>query len=614
MGFRPRWVSRAKQQFISDIRDDPYLGYVLLATLVLASFWFWHRIPVFTTWDEHDRVLDPLVAYSSVINNPSLEGIREGIAWGREPWGGTFYLYALAVLPVVIGAAVTGSIDAIAGIGFPEYTYAHYEVWAETPRWVWTWSLVFVRLTNVILAVGTVYLTYRTATEIWDRSTGRLAAVMLTMTFGFLKLAKEGGEDMPATFFVLLSVYLLARYLQSGTDRRFYEASAVGAVALAFKLTVAPVVLVIGLAHLLNTRSADGSWLGAFWRPRFLATGAGIGLVVLLLGFPSLLVGDYRHVASRLFLSAGEKVGNQMGPTAPTWWWFLRTYFSGLGIPLFVGTLAGVTGSIYFLWNRVSSLDSLRARAPGVDSVALLLGTLGLFLVLISTWHDWRVHHILPTFPFIMLLSAWAFGRFADYRPTVTRVALAIVLVATAIYAGVGTAGYASMPRDDAVRWLNENADRDATMETYYHGFIENAVPHWMTINPLWADENSTAIDPCPRYIQVGYKELLYLQDIPEDQLSADVDTNVTERAAYIRALLDGEYNYRIVKEFGPRPSDFVPERPTPGSLTDLIPLGIHPHSDQYGDEQELSVNQYVAVMELQGPCAESRDPPWSGG
>lgn len=608
---RPEVVHRAKQQFRSDIREDPYLGYVLVVTLVLAGFWFWHRIPVFTTWDEHDRVLDPLVAYSSVINNPSLSGLQEGIAWGREPWGGTFYLYALAVLPVVIGAAVTGSIDAVAGIGLPEYTYAHYEVWAETPRWVWTWSLVFVRLTNVVLAVATVYLTYRTGTEIWNRSTGRLAAVMLMLTFGFLKLAKEGGEDMPAAFLVLLAVYLLVRYLKSGVDRRLYEASAVGGVALAFKLTVAPVVLAIGLAHLLRARSEPGSWWEAFWRPRFLATGAGLGLVVLLLGFPSLLVGDVDHVAERLFLSAGEKVGNEMGPTAPTWWWFLRTYLSGFGLPLLLGTLAGVTGSIYFLWDRVNSLDSLRTRAPQVDSIALLMGTLGLFLLLISTWHDWRVHHLLPTFPFIMLLTAWAFRRFGEYRPTATRVALALVLVTTAVYTGVGTAEYASMPRDDAVGWLNENAVEGATMETYYHGFIENAVPHGMTINPLWEGENGTAIDRCPRYIQVGYKELLYLQNISEDQLAADVDSNVTERAAYIRALVNGEYNYEIIKEFGPRPPNFVPERPTPGSLTDLIPLGIYPHSDQYGDEQELSVNQYVAIMERQGPCDDSRDPPW---
>jgi hypothetical protein len=610
MRTRPEWLSRANQQFLSDVREDPYLGYVLLGALVLAGFWFWHRIPVFATWDEHDRVLDPLVAYSSVLNNPGWEGLQEGISWGREPWGGTFYLYALAVLPVVFGAAVTGNIDAVTGIGLPEYTYAHYEVWAETPRWVWTWSLVFVRLTNVILAVATVYLVYRLGTEIWTRKTGRLAALILSLTFGFLKLAKEGGEDMPATFLVVLAVYLLVLYLQSGTDRRLYQASAVGGLALAFKLTVAPIVFTIGLAHVLRARSADGSLRSTLWRPRFLATGAGIGLAVLLLSFPSLLVGDFDHVASRLFLSAGEKVDNQMGPTAPLWWWYLRTYLSAFSIPLFVGAVLGAGGACYYLGRRVRGLDSLRERAPQVDAIALLVGILALFGLLVSTWHDWRVHHILPTFPFLLLLAAWGFREFETVRPRVTRVALAVVLVSAAVYTGVGTAGYASVPRDDATEWLDENADREATMEMYYHGFIENAIPHWMHVNPLW-NGNDTGVDPCPEYIQVGYKDLLYLQDIPENQLSADVDTDVGNRSEYIRKLVDGEYNYRIVAEFGQRPENFVPERPTPGSFTDLLPLGIHPQSDQYGDEQEFTVNQYVAIMQLEGACVESRDPPW---
>ena len=610
MRTRPEWLSRAKAQFFADVREDPYLGYVLVGALVLAAFWFWHRIPVFATWDEHDRVLDPLVAYSSVLNNPGWEGLQEGISWGREPWGGTFYLYALAVFPVVLGAAVTGNIDAITGIGLPDYTYAHYEVWAETPRWVWTGSLVFVRLTNVLLAVGTVYLVYRLGTEIWTRRTGRLAALMLTVTFGFIKLAKEGGEDMPATFLVVLAVYLLVLYVQSGRDRRLYQASAVGGLALAFKLTVAPIVFTIGLAHVLRARSAEGSLRDALWRPRFLATGAGIGLVVLLVSFASLLVGDFDHVASRLFLSAGEKVDNQMGPTAPLWWWYLRTYFSAFSIPLFVGTLVGAGGALYYLGRRVRGLGSLRERAPQVDAVALLVGILALFGLLISTWHDWRVHHILPTIPFLLLLAAWGFREFETVRPTATRVALAVVLVSAAVYTGVGTAGYASVPRDDATEWLNENADREATMEMYYHGFIENAIPHWMHVNPLW-QENDTGVEPCPEYIQVGYKDLLYLQDIPESQLSADVDTDVENRSEYVRSLVDGEYNYRIVAEFGQRPENFVPERPTPGSFTDLIPLGIHPQSDQYGDEQEFTVNQYVAIMQLEGECVESRDPPW---
>ncbi|MEF8821815.1 MAG: hypothetical protein V5A52_06015 [Halovenus sp.] len=166
-----------------------------------------------------------------------------------------------------------------------------------------------------------------------------------------------------------------------------------------------------------------------------------------------------------------------------------------------------------------------------------------------------------------MVLLADALGRLVARRRTVGRVALAAVLVGSAVYAGVGVGLYASMPRDDATAWLADDADDNATMETYYHGFVENAIPHGMRINPLWHGMDDPRVERCLEYIQVGYKELLYLRDVPDNQRGYDVDLRVDERAAYVQALLDGEYNYTVAAEFGKRPPDFVPHRAEPGSF-----------------------------------------------
>jgi hypothetical protein len=604
----PGPVRYAIRRFREDVSADPYLRYILLATLLLAGFWFWHRIPNFATWDEHVRVLDPLVAYATVLSDPSVEGVRRGVAWGRAPFGATFYLYALATLPVVVYAALTGQLAVVAAMRNPGWQYAHYEVWASTPRWVWTGSLVGVRLTNVVFAVVTVYLLYRLGTVLRDRATGRLAAVLLTVTFGFLKLAKEGGEDIPATMCLVAALYLLVTYIQRGSRRRFYAASAVGALAIAFKVSLAPVVLVVGLAHLLWARSEESGWLRAFWKPRLLFFGAGIGATVIVLGFPTALVGHVDPVIERVF-GKTDRTSNAIGPTAPLWWWFLRTYASAFGWPLLFGAVGGLVASLAHLADLAPGRASVRQRVPGFDERALLVGALLLFLLFFAPWHDFRVHHLLPTFPLAMVLLADSLRRLTDHRRRIGRVVMAAVVVTAAIYAGVGVAMYASMPRDEATEWLADNADEDATMETYYHGFLENAVPHGMGLNPVW--DGDATVEPCPEYIQVGYKDLLYLQDIPDDQRGADVDDRVDERATYIRALVDGEYSYELVAEFGDRPSDFVPERPTPGSARDLLPLGIYPHSDQYGDEQELRANQYVAIYHNTGPCDPSRSPPW---
>jgi len=607
---RSGWLGRAKRQLYRDLRADPYLGYILLAAVVLTAFWFWHRIPSFATWDEYDRSMDALVTYGSVISDPSFEGLRRGLTWSRSPFGATLWVYLLAVLPVVLAAAFTGQLDAITGIGTPSRAYGYYRTWAATPRWIWTWSLLFVRLTNVVFAVVTVYLVYRLGTRLKSRATGRLAAILLTVTFGFLKLAKEGGEDIPATMCFVASLYLLVGYLQTGERRQFYAASAVGGLAIAFKITLGLLVPIIALTFLLRARGEDGPLRRALWQPRLLLGGAALGAVVIVLGFPSSLVGNFEALAGRWFGETG-RVERAVGPTAPTWWWFLRTYGSAFGWPLLLAAVGGLVASIVHLTRLVPDRSVLRNSVPGFDERALLAASLVLYLLFFSRWHDWRVHHILPTFPLAVVLLADSLDRLREHRRAVGRAAMALVVVSSAVYAGVGVGMYASMPRDEATEWLNENTDDDDTMEVYYHAFFENAVPHAMTLNTPLEEEGSGKRDPCPEYIQVGDKQLLYLQDIPDSQRSDFVDFYTGPRGDYIRALLEGEYNYEIVAEFGERPPNFVPHRPEPGSLRDLAPLGINPHSDQYGDEQELASDQYVAILERQGACDGSRPVHW---
>ena len=603
----PGLTRRAIRRVRADIRTDPYLAYILLLALLLAVFGVWHRIPNFATWDEHSRVLDPLVMYARVVADPSIESLRSGIAWGRAPFGATFYVYAMAVAPVVLVAVLTGNADALAALEHPTREYAHYATWAATPRWVWTWSILFVRLTNVVFAVVTVYLLYRLGTRLSDRATGRLAALLLAVTFGFLKLAKEGGEDIPATMCLVGALYLLVGYLQTGSRRQFYAASMVGGLGIAFKLTLAPLVPIFGLAFLLRARTAGGRWYRALWQPRLLAVGAYLGAAVILMGFPTALVGNFEAVGRRLFGRTG-RASLTVGPTAPLWWWFLRTYASAFGWPLLLAAVGGVTASVVHLLQRFPARDRLRERVPGFDERALLVACLGAFLLFFAGWHDFRVHHLLPTFPLVAVLVADSLDRLRAYREPLGRAVMAMLVVSSAVYAGLGVALYASMPRDDATDWLNENTDENATMEAYFHGFVENAVPHSMDVNPVW---NHSAARACPEYIQIGYKDLLYLRDIPLDQRANDVDFRVSARATYIRALLSGEYNYEIVREFGTRPDNFVPDRPEPGNARDLLPLGIDPHSDQYGDEQELRANQYVAILRHNGTCETGRSPPW---
>lgn len=583
-----------RDQVLADLRADRYLRYLLVLTVALSAFWFWHRIPNFATRDEITRVLDGLVPYARVIEEPSLESIQSGFVWGRAPFGATGYLYALVFLPIVVAALVLGHGDAFSAIATPTWEFGHYATWAETPEWVWTWTIAAVRLTNVVFALGSVYLTYRLGVLLKNRQTGRLAGLLLTLSFGFLTIAHEGGEDMPALFFVLLALVLLVRYIRTGAPWSFLTASAAGGLAIGFKLTAVPIIGAIAVAWLLYSHRTSGPGYDRL-RPRLVAVGAIIGLLVILFSFPTTLAGRFDLVVERIAGGSVSRATHPTGPDAPILWWFLRGYLSGLGLPLFIGSLAGVMAS---LWQ-------IRNRPEGTRGVILVLSALIGYLLLFSTWHDFRVHHLLPTFPFFALLLAWSVSNYRARAPQVARGVIAVVILTSGIYAGIGVAGYADMPRDNAVDWLETNAADEDTVEVYRLHFQDTGVPHGMNVTHAFgAHGTDEQLDPCPEYIQLTYRDLLY-------RAEGTYLRNGPVRSSYLSKLLEGEYGYEIAAEFGPRPPNFVPERATPGNYTDLLRYGVVPQTDQYADEQELRPNQYTVILEQTGECDRSRYPPF---
>ena len=589
----PAPLARARARLRDDVDADPYLKYILLLAFVLGAFWFWHLAPNFATRDEMDRILDPMVAFGVFRADPGFASLKAGVTWGRVPFGATFYLYALAVLPVVVVAALTGQMELFEAFHYPNPAFGTYAAWHATPEWVWVVVVSLVRLFNVAFAVGCVYLTYRIGTRLRDRATGRLAAVLLTFTWGFLTIAHEGGEDMPALFFVLLALYWLLGYIRTGSAWRFYGASVAGGAAIAFKLTAAPVVLAVGAAFLLRLREAD-DWKAALFQPRLVVAGALFGFATILLGFPTVLVAGFDPFFQRVFEGSASRADWATGPTAPIWWWFLRGYFSGLSLPLFVGACGGVLAGVYQLWDEPEE----------ANGIALVLFALGTYVLMFSQWHDFRVHHLLPTFPLLVLLLALGLNRLLRDAPRVGTVLTVLLVVSSGTYAVAGTVGYASMPRDQAVDWFEANADANDTVEVYRRHVQDTAVPHWMNVNHARGRETEGELVQCPEYIELGYRDLLYLKD-------GTYYRNGEAQKRYVRGLLEGEYNYTIAAEFGPRPPNFVPQRARPGSLLDLLPYGIYPHTDQYADEQELEPNQYTVILRQNGTCDPSRNPPF---
>lgn len=599
-----RLVGHAKDRLIRDFEADPYLPYILVLAGVLAGIGFWHRIPNGATQDSLFRLIDPMAAVGMFAADPGLESLQQGITVDKTA-GATFYLYGLILIPVFVAALVTGQFDTFTGYEWGTHISYRWLFWQETPEWIWTWSLLITRFVSIVFAVGCVYLTYRIGTAMRDRLTGRLAAVLVSLTWGFLILAHEVGEDIPALFFLLLVVYCALRYAKTGDEAVFLAGCACGGLAIAFKLTAAGSIALLGVGYLLRVRHID-DWRAAIVRPRLVIGGAVLGAITILIGIPDVLVGGPGELLHRIHRGATNKATVTGGVGAPSWWWMLRGYLGGLGVPLFVASIGGV----------VASVARLRSRPPETDGVVLSLLVITGHLLAYAPWGYIRIHHLLPTFPFLALLLAVTLARLYDRNHDLARPLIAVLLVSSGAYAGVGSLHYASTPWDEATEWANTHVPENATMEVYADTSMHAAIPHGMEIDRYDHVQLETAFktgggreqsptrtewmldtpERCPEYIQLTYWSLVALDATPNHG-------GTSNRTKYITDLLGGAYGYEVAVEFGPRPPLFGPEPRSQTSLADLLRAGVYPWTVTYGDEQDLRAEQYTLILQRTGGC-----------
>jgi 4-amino-4-deoxy-L-arabinose transferase-like glycosyltransferase len=613
-----RMVGHAKRRVVRDFETDPYLRYILVLAVILTAFWFWDLIPNFATQDEEDRLFDAMTVVGAMVSEPGIKALQNAVTQGRI-YGAPLYLNLIALIPAILYAAFTGQLDVFVpfyrpdGPGLVWSTAVDlYYFWQGTPEWVFTSSLLIIRIFNILFAVGCIYLMYRIGITMRDRATGRLSALLMTLTFGFIVTAHEGGEDIPMLFFLLCVIYLSLRYVESGNGTYYLAGCVLGGVAIGFKLSGAITVLVLGTAYLLRVRHAGSDWRDALVQPRIIGPGLALGAVGIVICYPSVLLTGLDPLIGRVQRGRTIKAALIGGRFEPIWWWFLRGYLNGLGLPLFIAGICGV----------VASVSQLRKRSMETAGIVLSLVVFCGIVLLLSRWEYMRVHHLLPTFPAIVLLVSVAALRLRTRSPRVARPLIAILIVTSALYTGVGTLGYATQPRDEAATWLATHAADDATVEVYVRDVQDVAVPHGMNTShykhglgisrspediPPLTEWMRSMPDRCPEYIELTYNNLVYLTPSNWSVMSWGYNDFPNQQEYIHDLLLTDRYGYTVVAEFGSPPpflnTTAQPLRESLFYLPELLRVGVIPRTKQYGDEQDIGPEQYTIILKRTGPC-----------
>jgi len=549
----PSSLRRVYNQIRADVRSDPFLSMILLLAAVLAGFGIWYRVPNFAGPDEYSRLVQPMKAAGYVAADPGFESLRAGIMDGRA-LGATFYLYGLVLVPVFVVVLLSGGLGDFVALGGLE---SRWDLWHAAPEWFWTSSILLGRAVNVVLAVGCVYLMYRIGSRTRSRQTGRYAAILLTLSLGFLAASHELAEDVPMLFFFLCTLCMAIRYTDTGETRDLVYGSVFGGLAIAFKLTGGVAGIILGVALAVRTYR-DGDGYRSLLKPKLYALSLSIGLLTVYVGIPSVLVGGPDVLVTRLTHSTTRKT-SALQSTPPISYWMTLQYINALGAPLFAACIAGTLATVY----RAVSIRSVATNE------ALLLVGLAAYFAVFSQWQFIRMHHLLPTIPLFILLLAPNVVRLRNDRGSLGRVLVGFLLVSTALFAAAGDATYVMDSRDAATSWMETTVAEDESVVVYENSVADVAAVHGQATTHYEYQENDatysstlvlndsaytewmvTTPDRGPEYIQLTSDELRYLD--PQSAKSHQYP----RRAEYVDTLVNGdEYSYSTAREFGDRPA-----------------------------------------------------------
>src|SRR3954469_3307239 len=299
----------------------------------------------------------------------------------------------------------------------PGYTYLLHLVFAVwygggdgvAQRFASDPSDVFLLARMVAAVVGTISvgLLYLAGARMFDRRVGLLAAGLLGVAFLPVFYSHLALNDVPTLLGVTLALVGVGGIVRRGAPVDFVLAGAGLGLGCATKYTAGIVLLPIVAAAIARGRPGLSK----------LALAGGVALVTFVIANPYALL-DFSSFTDGLNhqSTAADEVGGKLGLTQRSGVWYcLGTLTWGLG---WAPAVAAATGAVLLAWQRPRMFWVL---VPAPVLFLLFMGTQGRYF---GRW-------LLPVFPIVCLVAAYAILRAADaiserwpvLRPTMTALA-----------------------------------------------------------------------------------------------------------------------------------------------------------------------------------------------
>ena len=345
---------------------------------------------------------------------------------------------------------------------------------------------------SALADVGTVLMIFLLATRLYSRRVGVLASLLAALAVLHIQLSHFYAVDTYLTFFIVASVYFMARVMQEGRLRYSVLAGAFIGLALASKISVAPLFLAFLLVHAIYTFSAQGerftllrpSRAFLFLMIRNLVLGGIASLALFFITTPYAFL-DWSQTPScdvpYAFLrfldnnyfacdigaqydmvrgTSGLPFTQQYIDTTPYWYHIKQLALFGLGLPL--GIVA---------WGSVAFTAGLAIARCNKGDLLILAWVIPYFF-LTGYLQVKFMRYMLPLTPFLLIMGSrmlfWIRDWFTEHRPHQTALVhwgIGLIIAATGFYA-ISYLNVYNQPHT-AIRtsqWINENVTRGSVI------------------------------------------------------------------------------------------------------------------------------------------------------
>jgi hypothetical protein len=210
------------------------------------------------------------------------------------------------------------------------------------------------RIFSAAFGIATIVIIYYIARKLFKEKIAIVSSFFLSLAYLHIKLSHFGGVDVPMTFFIMYSIFLILKCYENKSLKDYFVSGICAGLATSTKYPAALLIVTMFITHFLNCWELKEKKISYLLDKKII-----VFLFVFLLGFlagtPFALI-DFRNFIHTVFSDVTEtsvSSGIYINPPKQAWWYHLSiTLLFGLGPPLLFASLAGIAVFFKMNWRR----------------------------------------------------------------------------------------------------------------------------------------------------------------------------------------------------------------------------------------------------------------------